>query len=67
MIIVITGVPGSGKTLFALDYVRTMAKQDDRPVYYSGIAELKLPLAELPVEQPDQAADEPGADQPEQE
>lgn len=46
MIIVITGVPGSGKTLFALDYVRNMAKQDDRPVYYSGIAELKLPWIE---------------------
>jgi len=46
MIIVITGVPGSGKTLFALDYVRTMAKDGDRPVYYSGIADLKLPWIE---------------------
>lgn len=46
MIIVITGVPGSGKTLFSIDYVRNMAAQDDRPVYYSGIVELKLPWIE---------------------
>jgi len=55
MIHLITGVPGSGKTLYALNYVVDMAKKGaevegvkvERPVYYDGISNLKLPWVPL--------------------
>lgn len=47
MITVITGVPGSGKTLFCLDEVRKLADKEGRTVYYSGIKDLKLPWVEF--------------------
>ncbi|HTD06240.1 zonular occludens toxin domain-containing protein [Undibacterium sp.] len=43
MINLITGLPGNGKTLFALSYIKALAEKDNRPVFYSGINELKLP------------------------
>jgi zona occludens toxin len=47
MLVLLTGVPGSGKTLYA---VSDLAKQfKDRPIFYYGIPELKLdwiPLAD---------------------
>lgn len=46
MIIVITGVPGSGKTLFTIDAVRKIAEKGNRPVFYSGITDLALPWIE---------------------
>ena len=38
-----TGLPGTGKTLFALADVKEWADKDKRPVYYSGIKDLKVP------------------------
>lgn len=43
MITVITGLPGNGKTLFALWYIKKYAESENRPVYYSGIKDLQLP------------------------
>jgi len=45
MIIVISGVPGTGKTLFALDYV--LENFSDRSIYYNHIDGLKLPWTEF--------------------
>ena len=42
MITLITGVPGSGKTLYAINYIKTKAEKESRAVYYSGIPELTL-------------------------
>lgn len=42
MINLITGLPGNGKTLFALKAVKTLADKENRPVFYSGIADLKI-------------------------
>lgn len=47
MITLITGVPGSGKTLRALAEVKALAEKDSRPVYYSGINELALSWLEI--------------------
>lgn len=46
----ITGTPGSGKTLFTLWSVKAKAEKENRPVYYSGIADLKLPWTEIEAE-----------------
>lgn len=43
MITVITGLPGNGKTLFALWFIKKYADSENRPVYYSGISDLLLP------------------------
>jgi zona occludens toxin len=43
MITLITGQPGNGKTLYALDMIAALAKKDNRPVYQFGIKECKLP------------------------
>lgn len=37
MIYLVTATPGSGKTLWTLDYFTKLAKSEDRQVYYSGI------------------------------
>ena len=47
MITLITGLPGNGKTLYALSYVKQWAEKDNRPVYYSGIKDLMLPWTEI--------------------
>jgi zona occludens toxin len=47
VITLLTGLPGHGKTLYALSYVKAQAEREKRPVYYSGIADLKLPWIEL--------------------
>lgn len=47
MLQLITGLPGNGKTLYALAYVKRWAEADNRPVFYSGIAELTLPWHEV--------------------
>lgn len=47
MITLITGQPGAGKTLYALNYVKSRAEKENREVYFSGIADLKLPWKEL--------------------
>jgi len=50
MIVVTTGVPGAGKTLWALTWVKAKAEKENRPVFYSGIADLKLPWTEIEAE-----------------
>lgn len=47
MIVLITGLPGAGKTLYALNWVKAKAEKEGRPVYYSGIADLNLPWTEV--------------------
>ena len=42
-----TGLPGAGKTLCTLVEVKKRAEAEKRGVYYSGIADLKLPWTEL--------------------
>lgn len=43
MITLLTGLPGNGKTLFALWYVKKKAERENRPVYYHNIRDLTLP------------------------
>lgn len=43
MITMITGLPGNGKTLYALQSTIERAAKENRQVYYSGIADLKIP------------------------
>lgn len=50
MITFISGVPGAGKTLYALNLVVSEAAKGMRPVYYSGIADLALPWTEIDPE-----------------
>lgn len=50
MIVTITGVPGSGKTLWSLVWVKAKAEKENRPVFYSGIKDLSLPWTELDPE-----------------
>lgn len=47
MINLFTGLPGNGKTLYALSYVKAWAEKDNRPVYYAGIKGLTLPWTEI--------------------
>lgn len=42
MIYLITGLPGNGKTLYTIAHVRERAKKENRPVFYSGIPDLKI-------------------------
>lgn len=42
MITLITGLPGSGKSLFTLKTVKDLADKENRPVFYQGIPELTL-------------------------
>lgn len=42
-IIIHTGLPGHGKTLYTLWYVRDWADREGRQVYYHGIPELQIP------------------------
>lgn len=52
MISIITGLPGNGKTLFALWYIKRKAEREQREVYYNNIKDLNLPwtLLEKPEE-----------------
>jgi zona occludens toxin len=50
MLVLVTGLPGNGKTLYALSWVKAKAEKENRPVYYSGIADLKLPWTEFDPE-----------------
>lgn len=47
MILVITGLPGNGKTLFTISQVKEWAEREGRPVYYHGIPELTLDWMQL--------------------
>lgn len=50
MIELITGLPGNGKTLYTIAYVKDWSDRDNRPVYYSGIKDLNLPWTEIDPE-----------------
>lgn len=54
MIYLITGLPGNGKTLYTIDYVRKFAEKEKRPVYYSGIPDLSESLGWQEFENPDE-------------
>ena len=43
MITLLTGLPGNGKTLFALWFVKQKAERENREVYYHNIKDLTLP------------------------
>lgn len=43
----ITGQPGAGKTLRMLQEVKILSEAENRQVYYSGVADLKLPWIEI--------------------
>ena len=43
MIYLITGLPGNGKTLYALSWVKAKAEKENRPVFYARIKGLTLP------------------------
>ncbi|MFC4158457.1 zonular occludens toxin domain-containing protein [Chitinimonas lacunae] len=47
MITLITGLPGNGKSLFALHHVKKRSDKEDRQVYYNGIPELTLDWVQL--------------------
>lgn len=57
MITLITGLPGSGKSLFTLKMVNDLAVKDNRQVYYYGISELTLNW--LLLDNPEQWCDLP--------
>lgn len=46
-ITLVTGLPGNGKTLYALQMVKERAEKENRQVFYSGIADLRLPWTEI--------------------
>lgn len=54
MLNLITGLPGNGKTLFTIDYVRKLAKKEGRQVYYYGIPELSDSLGWQLLENPEE-------------
>ena len=43
----ITGLPGNSKTLYTISQVKALSERENRPVYYSGIAELTLGWTEI--------------------
>jgi len=43
VIYLITGLPGNGKTLYALDWVSKLAAKESRPVFYARIRGVTLP------------------------
>lgn len=51
MITLFTGLPGNGKTLFALATWHDKALAESREVYYSGIKDLMLPWTEIKAEE----------------
>lgn len=50
MITLLTGLPGNGKTLYALTYIKAYAEKEKREVFYSGIKDLLLPWTEIKPE-----------------
>lgn len=47
LLTLVTGQPGNGKTLYTLAHVEEMRKQENRPVFYYGIPDLKLDWFQL--------------------
>jgi len=57
MLTLITGVPGAGKTLYALNLVKGRAESEKRAVYVNGVSELTLPWE--PLDDPQKWAEVP--------
>lgn len=51
MITLISGLPGNGKTLYALTTIKAFAEKEKREVFYSGIKDLLLPWTEIKPEE----------------
>lgn len=51
MITIITGLPGNGKTLYLISYLKALSEKEGRDVYYSGIKDLLLPWTEFKPEE----------------
>lgn len=51
MITLQTGLPGAGKTLYMLNFIKALSEKENRPVYYSGIPDLNLPWIEFKPEE----------------
>ncbi len=49
--ILMTGLPGAGKTLHALTHIKERSEKEGRPVFYSGINECKLPWTEFKAQE----------------
>lgn len=47
MIVIVTGAPGSGKSLWTMQEVCKVAEKSKRPVYYSHIPDVTLPWSKL--------------------
>lgn len=45
MITLLTGLPGNGKSLFSLWFIKNKADKENRPVFYHGISNLQVPSA----------------------
>lgn len=50
MITLITGLPGNGKTLYGIHYIKAYAEKESREVFYAGIKDLSLPWTEIKAE-----------------
>lgn len=50
MITLATGLPGAGKTLYTIAFVKALSEREQRPVFYSGIKDLALPWHEIDAE-----------------
>ncbi|HJW54710.1 MAG TPA: zonular occludens toxin domain-containing protein [Burkholderiaceae bacterium] len=50
MINLITGLPGNGKTLYAIAYIKEFSARENRPVFYAGINDLTLPWTPIDPE-----------------
>lgn len=50
MISLSTGLPGAGKTLYTITYVKDLAEKENRQVFYSGIKDLSLDWQEIEPE-----------------
>lgn len=50
MITLITGLPGNGKTLFALWWLKMKSEKEQREVYYNNIKDLNLPWTAFEAE-----------------
>lgn len=51
MITLFTGLPGNGKTLFALTYIKEKAERENRQVFYHGVNECTLPWTPFKAEE----------------
>lgn len=47
MITLTTGVPGSGKSLYSISYIKLKAEKENRDVFYHGIKDLALPWVQM--------------------